>query len=143
MQPATRTQVDGRGDEISDATATTPTGESLTRQELAPDTDINTLLARFGVDGQMRQPIYGETIDYDMNLQTAINITAQAQDIMHHVPQELRDKYRNWREVLDATETGQYQADLKELQARKKAASEAPTPQVKPPSDTPEVTPKP
>lgn len=114
-----RTQDDGLGDIVSEMTAHTPTGEHLTRQEFKDDADINILLARFGVDQQMRQPAYGQTIDYSIDLQTAMGAISDAQRVAANVPEELRQKYPTWREILNASETGQYQHDLNELSVKK------------------------
>lgn len=121
----TRTQDDGLGDIVSEMTAHTPQGESLTRQEFRDDADINILLARFGVDQQMRQPTYGQTVDYSIDLQTAMAAVNDARRIAGNVPDELRQKYPTWREVLNGSETGQYQADLKELSDKKAEAKRA------------------
>lgn len=111
-----RTQDNYDGDETSNKTATKPEGESLTRQEFKSDTDINILLARFGVDQPQRQMQWGAEVDYNMDLQQAYAAVAQAQGIMAHVPQELREKYRNSAQVLGAIESGEYERDLAELQ---------------------------
>lgn len=118
---------DGLGDIISDATATTPKGESLTRQEFANDVDVNQILKRFGVDTPVRTgPIFTET-DFSMDLQQSLMAIEQARKAHNAVPPELREKYPTWRDVLEAAERGEYQQDLKELATKKegeKASSE-------------------
>lgn len=97
--------------------------ESLTRQEFADEADLNILLARFGV-GQIRPMEYGKEIDYTADLQTALGALDAARAAAWEIPEELRGKYRNWRDVLNGAETGEYQQDLLNLTEQKRKATE-------------------
>lgn len=131
-----REQDDGLGDIVSAETAHTPEGESMTRQELAPEADINLLLARFGVEQQQRPLPTTSEIDYTMDLQQAHEAVRQAKQADYRVPDELRDKYPNWIAVLTGAETGEYQRDLAELQKRKATPpAKAPPPSEQTPKD--------
>jgi hypothetical protein len=115
---ATRTQVDGKGDEVSAATATEPTGDSITRAEFAQDADINILMARLGVDAPQRQMIYGE-VDFDLDLQSAYAAADKAREVLRAVPDELKEKYKSAAQVLNAVESGAYQQDLEQLEQKR------------------------
>jgi hypothetical protein len=55
---------------------------------------------------------YGSTVDEQLDLQSALSALAAAKSADFKVPQELKDKYPNWKAVLNGTETGEYQRDL-------------------------------
>lgn len=140
MKPNPRTQIDDKGDEYSLLAATYADDKMITRQEYKDEADINLLLKRFGVIPGP-QGTYGE-VDYTLDLQTALAALASANKANFDVPTELRDKYRGWRDVLNATETGEYQRDLADLQRehdQKKAAATAPPvpPAAAPPAPPP------
>lgn len=140
-----RIQGDGMGDVISDLTAITPEGESMTRQELAADTDINVMLGKFGVMQQQRpDPIFTET-DYSLDLQAAYAAVAQSKRAVEGIPEELREKYTSSYQLLSAVESGEYEKDLRDLQARKDAEAvkkEEEKRAAAAPAAPPEVTPK-
>lgn len=125
MPPAERTQVDGKGDLYSDLTATIiPNDDPQTRQEFKDDADLNILLARFGVDTPMRQGLqYGE-VDYQLDLQQALDAIDTAKKANIHAPEELRDKYPDWRSILNGVETGEYQKDLENLKLDRQIAAD-------------------
>lgn len=123
MHNTYRTQNDGLGDETSTAAATDANqGDSLTRQEFRDDADLNILLARFGVQTPIRTDgQYGQEIDYNIDLQQALGAVEAARRANLNVPDELRDKYPDWKSVLNAAETGEYQKDLQALADHKAA----------------------
>lgn len=100
-----RTQIDGRQDELSDATATIPKGpkdvEDVTRQEFRDEADINVLLKRYGVGSgpPLRDPIYGE-VDYDLDLMGAYTAVRQAREAFQRLPQDVREAYPSWDQLL-------------------------------------------
>lgn len=116
-----RAQYDGREDEVSDATGIDTGTETPTRQEFKDEADINNILTRFGV-AQQRPLRYGDEIDYSTDLQDALHALDQVQGINDTVvPPELKEKYGDdWRKLLNAVESGEYQHDLEDL-ARAKA----------------------
>ena len=110
-------QYDAQG--ISDDTATVPSDEIITRQEFGEEADVNNILARFGVNTQVRNDLqYGE-VDYTIGLQEAINSVRAAQGVAAAVPKELRDKYPDWITLMRAVDSGEYARDLEELNKRK------------------------
>ncbi|QCQ85119.1 internal scaffolding protein [Blackfly microvirus SF02] len=115
-----RTQNDGLGNEASDAGGITfdPT-DTLVRQEFKDECDLNILLARFGINTQVRTDgIYTET-DYNLDLQQALAAMASARQANLDVPEELRNKYPDWLAVLEGADNGTYQKDLQILADRK------------------------
>lgn len=118
-QPCERTQHDGMGDKYSAMTATDFTGtDSLARQEFKDEADTNIMLTRFGVIPQ--RPIqYGTTVDYQLDLQTALGVLAEVETATFNVPTELQVKYPDWRTLLNAVETGEYENDLNQLAEQK------------------------
>lgn len=120
-----RSQADENGDAISKATAIDfSDAKDMTRQEFKDDADINILLKRFGLNQQLRQMTFTE-VNYDLDLQQAFAAIKEARAIASTVPDELREKYPNWRAVLNATETGQYQQDLAIHHQKERESNEA------------------
>lgn len=138
MHPAIRTQADFLGDEAS-LEAGTAQGDSpsLTRQEDAADADINILLARYGVTPHKKQEVFGP-VDYDLDLQTALNAIESAGNAWHGLPKALKDKYKGWPQLLAALHSG----ELK-LNAEKGVLEEHPSPLTPKPPETNVTPPKP
>lgn len=122
---ALRKQTDDNGDEWSIATATINEEPSLTRGEFKDDADINRLLARFGVNQQVRQDPRFTEVDYNLDLQQAYAALDAASRAQLQVPEELRSKYPDWLTILNGAESGEYQRDLQALADRKAAEAEA------------------
>lgn len=122
MKPAIRTQADERGDEYSKKAAIVGDGTpSLTRQEQKNDADINVLLSRFGVNQQIRTGgRFGEHDD-QLDLHTALQAVAAARTANFNVPDELREKYPDWKTVLAGAENGSYEKDLEQLHAKRRS----------------------
>lgn len=72
--------------------------EQLTQQQFKDETDINVLLQRFAITGQMpqgvRMPTYGDFTDVG-NFQEALEALAGAQDAFMQMPAEVRDRFAN------------------------------------------------
>lgn len=117
MKPAKRSQVDDLGDLYSVETAIdTSVKPDLARQEYKDETDLNKLLFRYGVGllpGQ-RQPTWGQEIDYDMDLQTALSAVADAKRAWAGLPPNLKAAYPSWRELLNALESGRLEIKAEE-----------------------------
>lgn len=128
MIPAIRTQVDGLDEEYSIGTALDCSDmPDTTRQEFKNETDVNQVLARYGVDGQRRPPIYSE-VDYNMDLQQSLGAIREAERAIAKLPPELREKYGTWERLFAGAYNGGIQADLvayHEKQASDKAAADA------------------
>lgn len=121
-----RTQADGLNELYSMEVAIDCSVEpDLTRQEFKDETDVNKILARYGVEAQMRgQPQYSE-IDYDMDLQQSLESIREAQRAIGKLPEELRQKYSTWERLLDGAYNGEFKADLATYHETKKMEAEA------------------
>lgn len=123
-----RQQTDTDFDQVSDETATMATEPLITRQEFKDESDLNILLARFGVQNAQQRPMtWGQEIDWNTDLQQAIEAIKQARQAQLNVPAELAAKYPTWRHVLNGAETGEYADDLQKLAKDKADAAAAAT----------------
>lgn len=75
-----------------------PADESQTQQHFKEDADINTIVRRFGLTGQVpenyRAPLLGDFSDV-MDFQTAMNAVANASAQFMQLPPELRARFNN------------------------------------------------
>lgn len=93
-----RSQFNYDTDEVSQMSGLMCEDESLAQQHQKEEADINTIVRRFGLTGQLpenvRIPQYGDftgITDY----QTALNAVKQAQDSFMELPWELRKRFNN------------------------------------------------
>lgn len=114
MFPPTKDQTDiGVDDPTIDASdgATIDQGDQLTenkdmaRQEFAKEADINYMLHKFGITPERGAPTYGEWDD-TIDLQTALQATAEARAAYADLPKELKDKFNNIEELQLAYQNG-------------------------------------
>lgn len=129
-KPAERQQDDNQQELYSRATDFDVTkygkeGESLTRQEMKDDADVNLMLSRYGVTGTGRQPVFGE-VDFNLDLQTAMHAIRDAQDAYARVPAELKAKYPTWQALLNALDSGTLVLDMSPADAEIKKAETPP-----------------
>lgn len=99
MSVAWRYAYDGFGDAVSLETALDFSGdEGKTVQSGKDDADINTIVRRFGVTGQLPQPnltpFYGDFSDTP-DYQSALNQMRDAEDAFMSLPADLRMKFQN------------------------------------------------
>lgn len=113
MHPAVRGQKDMDQQEFYtlETGIACPPEEDLTRQEDKEATDINKMLTRFGVNVNHRQPVFGAQ-DFDLDLQQALSAIAQAKEAHRGLPDDLRKKYRTWKDLLNAIDTGRLTISL-------------------------------
>lgn len=85
-------------DAVSAATATTCEKETKTQQQFRDEVDINTIVERFGVTGEMPPQInfpteqeFEETFDF----QTAMNTIVKAQESFMTLPAKARARFNN------------------------------------------------
>lgn len=124
-QKCVRTQVDGKQEEVSRANQLDCSDlPSVTRQEFADEVDVNKLLQRYGAGaGLSRPPIFGRTVDYDVDLQMSIEAINAAQVGYRRLPSELREEYKDWRAVLAAIQNGDLIVDMQTGKIAKKDVS--------------------
>lgn len=102
-----RTHNDGKGDEISKATAFDFSHPVIVRPEFGPDTDIRTILRRHGaLPMATRTPLYTET-DYDIDLTTALGQIQRAKQAFHELPAKHREKFKNPEDLYRAWQSGE------------------------------------
>jgi len=96
--PFLRTPYNYDVDLASDECALTCEDPSLTQQHQKQDADINTIVARFGLTGELpfadRQPRYGDftaVTDYH----SAMNAVAEAKEDFMSLPADLRARFNN------------------------------------------------
>lgn len=122
--PVPRKQGDGLNDQYSNATGLICDENDLTRQEFKDDTDINVLMSKFGVmPGTNDKPIQGAEIDYDLDLQVALQTLHDARKGFNALPDDVRDKYGTLAAFLAAVEDGTFETP--EAEAKRKADTEA------------------
>lgn len=72
--------------------------ESMTQQQFREECDINTIVERFGLTGQMPQnlamPVSGDFTGVT-DFHTAMNVVRQAQEQFLTLPGELRERFGN------------------------------------------------
>lgn len=116
MQPAIYTQAD---DDATREQLSRDTGLDCSndidsaRQEFKAETDVKTILNRFGVAGlQPKQPVYGE-VDYGMDLQEAYDSVNASKRAWQHLSPTMRAKYPSYLAMLDGmTGDDQFAKDL-------------------------------
>ncbi|WNK14424.1 MAG: internal scaffolding protein [Microvirus sp.] len=91
---------------ISDLTGLSCGDESLTVQSEKDDADINVLLARFGVTGQMpqgfRTPSYGDFTAAADGFQAALHVVMEAEENFLKLDAKVRARFNNSpQELLD------------------------------------------
>lgn len=83
---------------VSDETGLKCEDPSLTQQDQAEDADINVIVRRFGVTGEVpittRMPLYQ---DYDgvFDFRSAVETIMQAEEAFAQVPAEIRARFHN------------------------------------------------
>lgn len=111
--PPARYQADGlkKQDEYSEASgldaSDRETNRDRTRQEFKEETDINVILSRFGVTGDIStRALQYADVDYDMGPQEAHQAVREMRDAWVNLPTELRATYRTPEELLHAAAAG-------------------------------------
>lgn len=107
MNPANRTQADGKNELYSELTGLDfdPSLDKA-RQEFKQESDVNIILARFGVNAPQKQATFGE-VDYNIDLQTAFAAIADAKRAHRELPEEIRRDYPTWQSLLNGIESGE------------------------------------
>lgn len=78
-----------------DAGLSCPACEDKTRSEFAQDSDVNSILARYGVLPQGRPLAFGE-VDTDLDLLSAYSRLQEARQAFERLPKELREHAGDW-----------------------------------------------
>lgn len=95
---AFRTPFNYDGDAVSRETGLECKDESLTVQSSLDETDINTIVARFGLTGELpsdyKPPLSGDFVDVT-DYQSALNAVMAADAAFMEMPPSLRSKFEN------------------------------------------------
>ncbi len=93
-----RTPYNYNTDKVSDETGLACPPESRTKQEFADEVDINTIVERFGVTGEMppmtefpTEQEFEETFDF----QTSMNVVIKARETFMTLPAKARARFDN------------------------------------------------
>lgn len=90
--------MDGLGDQVSLETGFACEGESLTLQSQSVDADINVIVKRFGITGQLpqgfRMPSYGD-FESVADYREALDLVREAQESFSRLPADLRNRFEN------------------------------------------------
>lgn len=122
MAIAIRTQVDELNEQYSYLTALDCSNlPDMTRQEFKDESDVNKVLARYGVNTPMREPTY-MSVDYNQDLQQALDAISTAQEAIRQLPDPLRAKYGSWDRLMTGLYDGTFKTDLAAQIAKDKAA---------------------
>lgn len=82
----------------SDDASTVIEGESLTQQNQKEEADINTIVKRFGLSGELpqgvRMPQYGDFTGI-RDYQSALNAVREANDAFMQLPPFVRERFQN------------------------------------------------
>lgn len=123
--PAIRTQIDGLNEMYSYETALDCSDKpDLARQEFKDETDVNKVLARYGIDG-MQRPVEYQQVDYDADLQQMLASIQEAERAISKLPAEIYSKYPTWEQILDGAFNGTFKADITAYYADKAAEKAA------------------
>lgn len=111
-------------------------GESLTIQSHSEDADINVLMRRFKVTGQLPQierlPSYGDFTGIS-DYRTALHAVMDAEDQFLKLPAELRAKYQNDPQLfLEAVDSGSASEALRAVGLLPKVEAAPPPPPAAP-----------
>lgn len=72
---------------------------TLAKQAFAEEVDINTIVKRFGLTGELpegvRAPMYGDFTGVPLDYHTAANLIAQANEAFDAMPAEVRARFQN------------------------------------------------
>lgn len=132
MHPATRQQKDYPFDAESLESgirfndANDPEQKSLTRQEQGPDTDVNRILAAYGVPfGRPAQ--FGE-VDFTLDLQRLYEVRDIYTDVLQKLPQSVRDQFPDAAAIMRGVADGTLRASIEDASARALNTNPPPTP---------------
>ena len=134
--PFIRTPYNYDRNAVSRETATICEEETLTQQHFKDECDINVILERFNVTGQLptnvRQPISGDFIEA-MDYKTAMDAIIDAQNSFAQMPAKLREQFDNdpgkFIEFFEREENRERAIELGLIQGPKEPDAPAPAPQ--------------
>lgn len=97
-QPLVRTRFNYDADLVSEATGICCPEETKAQQQFKDETDINTIVRKFGLTGQLPDNVTMPTyVDYEgiFDFQTAMNAVLQAEEAFMAMPADVRTRFGN------------------------------------------------
>jgi len=78
------------------------TGESLTQQHELEASDINNIIKKYQVTGELPEPRFGSYVDISdiPDYQTSLNIVQQADEAFKRLPSKVRGRFMNDPQTL-------------------------------------------
>lgn len=96
--PFLRTPYNYDMNEAGDESGINNTEPSMTHQSMAEECDINTIIKRFGLSGELpvnqRMPTYGDFTQVT-DFQTAMNAITEAREAFMSMPADIRARFHN------------------------------------------------
>lgn len=129
-------------DSFSLLNGTAVEGESMAQQSFKEECDINVILRRFAVTGEMpdnvRVPQYGD-FEESFDFMSAMNVIRDAQEAFAAMPSDVRDRFANdpARFVDFVNHEGNYEEAVKMGIAIKRPVSDPPNPSPAPAATEP------
>lgn len=107
--------------------------ENLTHQSFKEECDINTIVERFGLTGQLpddiRMPLTGDFTEAVNDYQTALNMIIAADNEFMKLPAQVRERFRNDpAELISFLENEQNRDEAERLGIINKRLQEEPKP---------------
>lgn len=81
--------------------------EDRTRQEFKAEVEIETILRRYGAQAGPPMASFGGEVDFDFDLQDALNAHRSARAEYMRAPEELRKMYKTYGAFVRAVERGE------------------------------------
>lgn len=86
-------------DKVSDETGLACLDPSLAQQSFREDADINVILERFNITGELpsntREPQYGDFLDSPVDYKSALDVVMSAQSAFNDLPARVRTRFEN------------------------------------------------
>jgi phage internal scaffolding protein len=86
-------------DKVSDETGLACLDPSLTQQSFREDSDINVILERFNITGELpsnvREPQYGDFLDSPVDYKSALDVVMSAQSAFNDLSAKVRTRFDN------------------------------------------------
>lgn len=98
IQPLFRTMYNYDRDAASVATGLSCPEATLTQQQFAEDADINNIMKKFGVTGELPEnirPVMPEDYEGIFDFQSAMNTVRRAQEVFMEMPSGVRARFQN------------------------------------------------
>lgn len=135
--PMFRTMYNYDRNRISDETSTVCEAETRTQQQFKDECDINKIMERFGVTGELPQnvrPVMPDEYDEVFDFQSAMNVIRRAEEAFMLMPSGVRARFQNNPQVFT-----EFFSDPENRQEAEKMGLLLPP---KPPEPAPDPAPK-